>query len=62
MMNNDLTYINRLLRKFGIYVYDKDEANKLAMMQLEIRELYKNELITKEEFIRAISIIKNRGV
>lgn len=61
-MNNDLTYINRLLRKFGIYVYDKDEANKLAMMQLEIRELYKNELITKEEFIRAISIIKNRGV
>ncbi len=62
MMNNDLTYINQMLRKFGIYVYDKIEANKLAIMRLEIQELYRNELITKSEYIRAISIIKNRGV
>lgn len=62
MMNNDLTYINQMLRKFGIYVYDKIEANKLAIMRLEIQELYRNELITKEEYIRAISIIRNRGV
>lgn len=61
-MNNDLTYINLLLRKFGIYVYDKNEDNKLAMMRLEITELYRNELITKEEFIKAITIIRNRGV
>ena len=62
MMSNDLTYINQMLRKFGIYVYDKIEANKLAIMRLEIQELYRNELITKEEYIRAISIIRNRGV
>lgn len=61
-MNNDLTYINLLLRKFGIYVYDKNEDNKLAMMRLEITELYRNELITKDEFIKAITIIRNRGV
>lgn len=61
-MNNDLTYINTLLRRFGIYVYDKNESNKLAIMRLEINELYRNNLITNEEFIRAVTIIKNRGV
>lgn len=62
MMNKDLSYINRLLLRYGIYVYDKNEANKIAMMQLEIRELYRNQLITKDEFTESLIILRNRGV
>ncbi|WP_020008422.1 YqgQ family protein [Salinicoccus albus] len=61
MVNDDLTYVNELLRRFGIYVYDKDMKNRLSLMEMEIRELYKYELLTKEEFTRAIWIIRKRG-
>ncbi|HJE18780.1 YqgQ family protein [Aliicoccus persicus] len=61
-MNKDLTYINRLLLRYGIYVYDKNEETKIEMMKLEIRELYRNQLISKEEFIESLTILRNRGV
>lgn len=61
MVNDDLTYVNELLRRFGIYVYDKDMNNRLSLMEMEIRELYKYELLTKEEFTTAILIIRKRG-
>lgn len=61
-MNKNLSDINRLLMRYGIYVYDKNEANKIAMMKLEIQELYRNQLISKEEFTEALIILRNRGV
>lgn len=61
-MNKDLTYINRLLLRYGIYVYDKNEETKIEMMKLEIRELYRNQLISKEELIESLTILRNRGV
>ncbi|WP_017548854.1 YqgQ family protein [Salinicoccus carnicancri] len=61
MNNRDLSDINLLLRRYGIYVYDKDEKNKLAMMEMEIKELYKHALLTREEFTEALLILRKRG-
>lgn len=60
-MNKDLSHINALLRRFGIYVYDKNEKNKLFLMEMEIKELYRHGLITKEEFTEALLVLRERG-
>lgn len=59
-MNNDLTYINHLLRRFNIYVYDRDKGNMLTMMEMEISELYKNQLISKDEYLHAKVILRKK--
>lgn len=61
MSNKDLSDINLLLRRYGIYVYDKEEKNKLAMMEMEIKELYRHGLLTREEFTEALIILRKRG-
>lgn len=59
-MTRDLTYINKLLLRYGIYVYDKDMGNMLKLMEMEIKELYSHGLISKEEYIEAVLILKRR--
>ena len=59
-MTRDLTYINKLLLRYGIYVYDKDMGNMLKLMEMEIKELYSHGLISKEEYIEAFLILKRR--
>ncbi|MEZ2457151.1 YqgQ family protein [Salinicoccus roseus] len=59
-MARDLTYINKLLLRYGIYVYDKDMGNMLKLMEMEIKELYSHGLISKEEYIEAVLILKRR--
>lgn len=59
-LNKDLTYINDILLRFGSYVYDKDMTNRLALMKMEIQELYRNKLISKEEYLNSILIINRR--
>jgi len=59
-LNKDLTYINDILLRFGSYVYDKDIINRLELMKMEIQELYRNGLISKEEYLNCILIINKR--
>lgn len=59
-MKNDLTYINEILLRFGIYIYDRDMDNRLTLMKMEIQELYRNQLITKEQYLNSILIINGR--
>ncbi len=59
-LKNDLTYINDILLRFGIYVYDRDMINRLTLMKMEIQELHRNQLITKEEYLNSILIINGR--
>ncbi|MCD2136889.1 YqgQ family protein [Salinicoccus halitifaciens] len=59
-LKNDLTYINDILLRFGIYVYDRDMVNRLMLMKMEIQELHRNGLITKEEYLNSILIINGR--
>ncbi|MBF0710080.1 MULTISPECIES: YqgQ family protein [unclassified Gemella] len=49
--------IQQLLKSYGIVVYMKDRRHYLDLVDFEVRELYKRELIPQKEFLLAISII-----
>ena len=51
--------LQQLLKSFGIIIYMKDRKHTLSMVEYEVRELRRLELISKEEFLRAMAIIKH---
>jgi len=51
--------LQQFLKSFGIIIYMKDRRHTLSMVEYEVRELKRLELISKEDFIRAIAIIKH---
>jgi len=50
--------LQQFLKTFGIISYMKDRKHTLSMVEYEVRELRRIELISKEEFLRAMLIIK----
>ena len=50
--------LQQFLKTFGIIIYMKDSKHTLSMVEYEVRELRRIELISKEEFLRAMLIIK----
>ena len=50
--------LQQFLKSFGIIIYMKDRKHTLSMVVYEVRELRRIELISKEEFLRAMLIIK----
>lgn len=51
--------LQQFLKTFGIIIYMKDRKHTLSMVEYEVRELRRLELISKEEFLRAMAIIKH---
>lgn len=51
--------LQQFLKPFGILIYMKDRKHTLSMVEYEVRELRRLELISKEEFLRAMVIIKH---
>ncbi|MGX7102864.1 YqgQ family protein [Gemella sanguinis] len=51
--------LQQFLKSFGILIYMKDRKHTLSMVEYEVRELRRLELISKEEFLRAMVIIKH---
>ena len=51
--------LQQCLKSFGILIYMKDRKHTLSMVEYEVRELRRLELISKEEFLRAMAIIKH---
>ena len=51
--------LQHFLKSFGILIYMKDRKHTLSMVEYEVRELRRLELISKEEFLRAMAIIKH---
>ena len=51
--------LQQFLKSFGILIYMKDRKHTLSMVEYEVRELIRLELISKEEFLRAMAIIKH---
>ena len=51
--------LQQFLNSFGILIYMKDRKHTLSMVEYEVRELRRLELISKEEFLRAMAIIKH---
>lgn len=57
---NNFYDVQQLLKQFGFIIYFKDKNDMLNMMEQEIRELHKNQLISQDVFIKCILIINNR--
>ena len=51
--------LQQFLKPFVILIYMKDIKHTLSMVEYEVRELRRLELISKEEFLRAMAIIKH---
>ena len=51
--------LQQFLKSFGIIIYMKDRKHTLSMVEYEVRELRRLELISKEEFLRVMAIIKH---
>ena len=51
--------LQQFLKSFGILIYMKDRKHTLSMVEYEVRELRRLELISKDEFLRAMAIIKH---
>ena len=51
--------LQQFLKSFGILIYMKDRKHTLSMVEYEVRELRRLELISKEEFLRAMARIKH---
>ena len=51
--------LQQFLKPFGILIYMEDRKHTLSMVEYEVRELRRLELISKEEFLRAMAIIKH---
>ncbi|WP_455675450.1 YqgQ family protein [Pradoshia sp.] len=51
--------IQQYLKRFGSYIYMGDRLADLEMMEFEIRELYRSQLIETKEFQTAILILKH---
>ena len=51
--------LQQFLKSFGILIYMKDRKHTLSMVEYEVRELRRLELISKEEFLRTMAIIKH---
>ena len=50
--------VMQLLKRFGIYVYTRDRLADLEMMEDEIRELFKMQMIESNDFQLAILLLK----
>jgi uncharacterized protein YqgQ len=50
--------VQALLRRFGIVIYMGDRLSDYEMWEDELRELYHEKLIEREEFSAAMSVLK----
>ncbi len=55
---NELTYVLHMLKKYGTIVYTGNRLDDIAIMELELQDLYEWKLISDEEFIKAKAILK----
>lgn len=51
--------IRNILKQYGSFIYTGDRLRDLMMMEDEIRELYKSQVIDPKEFQSALLIIRN---
>ncbi|MDQ0351021.1 uncharacterized protein YqgQ [Alkalibacillus filiformis] len=56
---NSYLDVQKLLKRFGSFVYLGDRESDIMLMEEEIRELYQNNLISSEEFKQAVLILRS---
>ena len=55
---NSLYDVMQLLKRFGIFVYTKDRLGDLEIMEDEVRELYKMQMIDAKDFQIAMLLLR----
>ncbi|MEI4770906.1 YqgQ family protein [Psychrobacillus sp. FJAT-51614] len=50
--------VMQLLKRFGTYIYTKDRIADLELMEDEIKELYKMQMIEAQDFQLALLILR----
>ncbi|WP_339250553.1 YqgQ family protein [Sporosarcina sp. FSL W8-0480] len=48
----------QLLKRFGIFIYTGERKTDIELMMSEVKELFDNGLILKEDYLRAQLILK----
>ena len=57
----DYLRVFQLLKRFGIYVYTGNRKDDIEMMQSEVKDLYDNGLLMKEDYLKAVLILRNES-
>lgn len=55
----DFWDVIRLMRSFGAYIYTGDRKADIILMQAELKDLYDDGLLLKEDYVTATLIIRN---
>jgi len=55
---NSIYDIQQLLKRFGTFIYLGDRIADLEMMEMEIRELYRSNLIEMRDFQMAMMLLR----
>ena len=55
---NTLYDVQQLLKRFGIYVYVGKRLYDIEVMKIELEKLYENQLITKDDYLKAELILR----
>ena len=50
--------IIKLLKRFGVYVYTGDRKDDIDLMASEVKDLYDNGLLMKEDYLKAVLILR----
>lgn len=51
--------VRMLLKRFGTFIYSRNRLGDLSLMESELEDLSKMNLITKEEYIKGKLILHN---
>ncbi|MBO0600345.1 YqgQ family protein [Sporosarcina sp. E16_3] len=51
----------QLLKRFGIYVYTGNRKDDIDMVQSEVKDLYDNGLLMKEDYLKAVLILRSEA-
>ena len=57
----DFFGVLQLLKRFGIYIYTGDRKDDIEMMQSEVRDIYENGLLLKEDYLQALLILRREA-
>lgn len=53
----ELTYVQSILKRFGIIIYTGNRIDDIILMEMELNDLYEWKLIPDEEYLKAKAIL-----
>ena len=57
----NLLDIIKLLKRFGVYVYTGSRKDDIDLMASEVKDLYDNGLLMKEDYLKAVLILRHEA-